>query len=398
MEQDSISTSWNDLPWEKFRRKSFRLQCRIYEAEQVGNYKLVKRFQKLFIKSKSTHYVIVKTVTESYATNGVFISDEKKLKLVYQLDRRANNWTHLSNSWNKKKNRVSTFSILKDRIFEKLCTLMLLPISNNDSIIGKMKKFVHPYWRSAPKFLGCISTERQKVLKISINKCLKYVNFPLLMRMLSIPQQYKFFIYELLKTSSINSNLSIAYCKGNLFSLVTDIILQGVEDLNNLLRKSGYSESHDSLKGLRLGREVLYLCIEDKNERYFLHILKNFLFVRGLILESNSSFICNSTDGFNFSKWHFETKLKTKFKLFPHFDTRSNYRKKLVYVLQNNHISQSLKIKMVTFLLQSWYKHNHFCSRTKLQLQFFYLKRLLDKYKYVLSTFSKNHLIHQDVN
>ena len=130
---------------------------------------------------------------------------------------------------------------------------------------------------------------------------------------------------------------------------------------------------------------------------YLFNILKNFLFVRGLTLESNSSFICNSTDDFNFSKWHFETKLNTKFKLFPHFGTRSNYRKKLVYVLQNNHISQSLKIKMVTFLLHSWYKHHHFCSRSKLQLQFFYLKRLLDNYKYVFSTFSKNHLINQDV-
>ena len=135
MEQDSISISWKDLPWEKFRRKSFRLQCRIYEAQQVGNYKLVKRFQKLLIKSKSTHYVIVKTVTESYATKGVFISDEKKLKLVCQLDRRVNNWNHLSNSWNKKKNRACIFSILKDQIFEQLYTLILLPISSNDFII-----------------------------------------------------------------------------------------------------------------------------------------------------------------------------------------------------------------------------------------------------------------------
>ena len=146
MEQDSISTSWKDLPWEKFRRKSFRLQCRIYEAQQVGNYKLVKRFQKLLIKSKSTHYLIVKTVTDSYATKGVFISDEKKLKLVCQLDCSANNWTHLSNSWDKKKHRVHIFSILKDRICEQLCRFMLLPTSSNDFISVKMKKFVNYFF------------------------------------------------------------------------------------------------------------------------------------------------------------------------------------------------------------------------------------------------------------
>jgi N-terminal domain of reverse transcriptase len=398
MEQDSISTSWKDLPWEKFRRKSFHLQCRIYEAQQVCNYKLVKRFQKLLIKSKSTHYIVVKTVTESYATKGLFISDEKKLKLVDQLDSRVDNRNPSSNSWNKKENVGSTFSILKDEILKQLCTRIVLPISTNDFILRKMKKFVHPYWRSGQQLLGCISTERQRILKISIHKCLKYVDLPFLVRKLIIPQQYKVIIYDLFKTSLINSNVSVACYKENLFSLVRNIILEGVEDLNNFLRKSDYFGNHARLIGLRRGRDILYFCAEDKNERYFLHVLKNFLFVRGLTLESNSSFIRNSTDGFDFSKWHFETKLSIKFSLFPHFDTRSNYRKKLVYVLQNSHITQSLKIKMVTFMLHSWYKHNHFCSRTKLQLQCFYLKRLLDKYKYILSTFSKNHLINRDVN
>jgi hypothetical protein len=377
MEQDSISTSWKDLPWEKFRRKSFRLQCRIYEAQQVGNYKLVKRFQKLLIKSKSTHYLIVKTVTDSYATKGVFISDEKKLKLVCQLDCSANNWTHLSNSWDKKKHRVHIFSILKDRICEQLCRFMLLPTSSNDFISVKMKKFVNPYWRTTQQFLCCTSTERQKVLKISIHKYLKCVKLPLLMRVLIIPLKYKLFIYELLRSTLFKPNFSISCCKENLFSLITNIILQGVEDLNNLVGESEYSGNHTGVPGLRRGREVLYFCIQDKNERYFLQILKNFLFLRGLTLESNFSFICNSTEGFNFSKWQFETKLNTKFKLFSHFNMWSNYRKKLVYVLKNNHITQSLKIKMLTLLLHSWHKHNHFCSRTELQLQFFYLKRLI---------------------
>lgn len=398
MEQDSISTSWKDLPWEKFRRKSFRLQCRIYEAQQVGNYKLVKRFQKLLIKSKSTHYLIVKTVTNSYATKGVFISDEKKLKLVYQVERSIHNWTHLSNSWDKKKNRVDTFYILKDRIFEQLCRFMLLPTSTNDFISGKMKKLVNPYWRTTQQVTGCISTERQKVLKISIHKYLKYLNLPLLMRVLIIPLKYKLFIYELLRITLFKPNFSIACCKENLFSLITNIILQGVEDLNNLIGESEYSGEHLSVTGLRRGREVLYFWIEDKNERYFLHILRNFLFLRGLTLEPNVSFIRNSTDGFNFSKWQFKTKLNTKLKLFPHFDTRSNYRKKLVYVLKNNHITRSLKIKMLTLMLHSWHKHNHFCSQTELQLQFFYLKRIINRYKYVFSTFLKNHSINQNSN
>jgi len=52
MEEDIISISWKDLPWQKFQKKSFRLQCEIYKAKQNNKPRLVRRLQKLLIKSK----------------------------------------------------------------------------------------------------------------------------------------------------------------------------------------------------------------------------------------------------------------------------------------------------------------------------------------------------------
>ena len=85
MEQDIISISWKHLPWKKFQRKSFRLQCKIYEAKCSGSSKSVKRLQKLLIKSKSVYYLAVKKVTDYYSRKGLFLSSEMKLNLSNEI-------------------------------------------------------------------------------------------------------------------------------------------------------------------------------------------------------------------------------------------------------------------------------------------------------------------------
>jgi hypothetical protein len=66
MEQDIISISWKDLPWQKFQKKSFRLQCKIYNAKQNNKPRLVRRLQTLLIKSKSIHYLAVRRISEDF--------------------------------------------------------------------------------------------------------------------------------------------------------------------------------------------------------------------------------------------------------------------------------------------------------------------------------------------
>lgn len=85
MEQDIISISWKHLPWNKFQRKSFRLQCRIYEAKCCNSSKSVKRLQKLLIKSKSIYYLAVKKVAYYYSRQGLFLSSEMKLNLANEI-------------------------------------------------------------------------------------------------------------------------------------------------------------------------------------------------------------------------------------------------------------------------------------------------------------------------
>ena len=84
MEEDIISISWKDLPWQKFQKKSFRLQCEIYKAKQNNKPRLVRRLQKLLIKSKSLHYLAVRRISEDFRDKGLFLSGDKKFELMEQ--------------------------------------------------------------------------------------------------------------------------------------------------------------------------------------------------------------------------------------------------------------------------------------------------------------------------
>ena len=84
MEQDNISISWKDLPWKKFARKTFRLQCKIYAAKQNNDNKEIKRFQKLLLQSNSLHYLAVRKVISLSKFSSTF-SEEEKIKIVNRL-------------------------------------------------------------------------------------------------------------------------------------------------------------------------------------------------------------------------------------------------------------------------------------------------------------------------
>ncbi len=61
---DPESESWNMLPWRKFEQHVYRIQKRIFRAEQRGNVRAVHKLQKLLMKSKAARYLAVRRVTQ----------------------------------------------------------------------------------------------------------------------------------------------------------------------------------------------------------------------------------------------------------------------------------------------------------------------------------------------
>lgn len=61
---DPESESWRALPWRKFEQHVYRIQKRIFQAEQRGNKRAVHKLQKVLMKSKAARLLAVRRVTQ----------------------------------------------------------------------------------------------------------------------------------------------------------------------------------------------------------------------------------------------------------------------------------------------------------------------------------------------
>src|SRR6266567_7625242 len=61
---DPASESWNRLPWRKLEQHVYRIQKRIFQAEQRDNTRAVHKLQKLLMKSRAARLIAVRRVTQ----------------------------------------------------------------------------------------------------------------------------------------------------------------------------------------------------------------------------------------------------------------------------------------------------------------------------------------------
>ena len=61
---DPASERWSKLPWRKLEQHVYRIQKRIFKAEQRGNRRAVHKLQKLLMKSRAARLIAVRRVTQ----------------------------------------------------------------------------------------------------------------------------------------------------------------------------------------------------------------------------------------------------------------------------------------------------------------------------------------------
>src|SRR5436309_13518863 len=61
---DPESESWRTLPWRKLEQHVYRIQTRIFRAEQRGNERTAQKLQKLLTKSRAARLLAVRRVTQ----------------------------------------------------------------------------------------------------------------------------------------------------------------------------------------------------------------------------------------------------------------------------------------------------------------------------------------------
>jgi retron-type reverse transcriptase len=99
---DLASELWRTLPWKKFQRNLFRLQCRVYKAVVRGDKRKAQSLQKLILKSQSARLLAIRQVTQLNAgkkTAGIdgkkSLDFEERFELNTLLNSDVNTWKHL---------------------------------------------------------------------------------------------------------------------------------------------------------------------------------------------------------------------------------------------------------------------------------------------------------------
>jgi RNA-directed DNA polymerase len=84
---------WKDIPWKKIERNVYKLQKRIYRASNRGDVKIVRKLQRLLIRSRSTKLLAVRKVTQdnrgkrTAGIDGVkSLTPKERLKLAKNLE------------------------------------------------------------------------------------------------------------------------------------------------------------------------------------------------------------------------------------------------------------------------------------------------------------------------
>ena len=379
MEQDIISISWKDLPWQKFQKKSFRLQCEIYKAKQNNKPRLVRRLQKLLIKSKSVHYLAVRRISEVFRNKGLFLSGDKKFSLVEQSYYGIGNWRHKSFRFSSKgKNSRESFnmSLLRNKVIEYVWKFTIEPTCLN-SFIDSNRKFISTSNKKiVQKLVNLIANKDQTVLKVVVNESLNKINFNILMSRLCLPSQYKLGIYRAIKKHALELNVS----KNTLASIFPSILLDGFENLNTISIQEDKSTNYSHKFGFRYGNELFYFLRKYENEVSLATKIRDFLESRGLNTDSTHVSIHELSSGFIFSNWYLRFKMEKQIVILPNFTYSSNYKKNLMYTLKKEKSTSYSKIKKLKYMFLTWVHYNHDCSRTKIKSSFFYIKKLLAKY------------------
>jgi RNA-directed DNA polymerase len=98
---DPESESWRKLPWRKFEQHVYRIQKRIFRAEQRGNQRAVQQLQKLLMKSRAARMLAVRRVTQdnqgkkTAGIDGVkSVAPRQRLDMVERIH--PKDWKHLT--------------------------------------------------------------------------------------------------------------------------------------------------------------------------------------------------------------------------------------------------------------------------------------------------------------
>lgn len=335
--------SWVEKPWKKFEKVVFRLQRRIYKASREGNFRKVKKLQRLLLKSRAAKFLAVRQVTQlntGKRTPGIDgianLNDAERIQLVKELQGKRQNWSHsevrrisiLKKNGDKRPLGIPTMA---DRAWEALIKLALEPAA---------EAYFHPRsygfrpgmsaWDAAQDIFNLTRSYTinfsGKILELDIEKCFDRIDHKYLMQEICLPKQYKMGVWRALKAGVMvgfeREDTTEGTPQGGVFSpLLANIALHGIEDIG---------------KCIRYADDMIFVIQKNEDPEEMRKQIDQELLERGLKVKESKTKIADMKDGFDFVGQHFKTigKPAVKSKRFPVKDWLKETKRKINHILK----------------------------------------------------------------
>jgi RNA-directed DNA polymerase len=381
--------SWVEKPWKKFEIVVFRLQKRIYKASQEGNFRKVKKLQRLLLKCRSAKFLAVRHVTQlntGKRTPGIDgianLNDVERIQLVKELQGKSQTWNHkeVRRIFIPKKNgekRPLGIPIIADRAWEALIKLALEPAAE-----AKFHQRSYGFrpgrsaWDAAQDIFILTNSSRSginfagKILELDIEKCFDRIDHKYLMQTICLPKQYKMGIWKALKAGAMigfnKEDTTEGTPQGGVFSpLLANLALNGIENIGKCIR---YAD--DMIFVSQKGEDPEKLCRQIDQE----------LQRRGLKVKESKTKLTNMTEGFDFLGFNFRLigKPAIKSKRFPVKDWLKETKRKINHILKMN-FSDKIKVEKIMRICRGKTQYYRYCDLEQIKGQWWKLSRKIYK-------------------
>jgi hypothetical protein len=192
---------------------------------------------------------------------------------------------------------------------------------------------------------------QKRILVIDLEKCFPLGNSSLLMSRLLAPKEIKTAIFSSLNVNVFEGFYNDSQCNFSLLSsLLTNILLNGMENLHFLIR-FGY-KIFVFLKPFH--SEVLI-------SNRFIQYLDQYFCFKSLLL----SFRLISTEqGFDFEGWTFRLSLQGIFSCVPSYTNYKIFRLTVKQIINNSNSSSKIKAIKLSPIIFNWRSYHRFCNVT----------------------------------
>ena len=367
---------WKNLPWKKFQKVVFRLQCRIYKARRNDNLQLVRKLQKLLLSSKAAKYLAVRQIIQLNSgkkTPGVdglsTIKIKNRVKFAESINLKE--WKHLPlrRVWIPKKNgekRPLGIPTVYDRVCQCLVKYALEPVCeayfSSRSYGFRPGRSTHDVQKMVFNKLknsgGRGLNLTYRVFEMDIEKCFDSISHEAIMSRVSVPKWVKTKLWKAIKVgvrAEYPSSEKGTPQGGVISPLLANVALHGMEDLGN---------------GLRYADDCIFVLKPNDNLDELRTKIDNFLCERGLRIKESKTRLVKTTEGFEFLGFKFLVLPDGRFKSYPTDKKHRDIKAKVKETIRDKKFKLESRIKKVSSIVRGWRNYYQYCDLEDYDLWF----------------------------